>query len=375
MRQQAMTTRMIELCAGQRRREATNAGTAMVAAPSPPPAAPPRAGAFRGHFMAHIDLLRDLCAAQRLPGVVAVAVDERTGRVAGTLALRAPERGDLATAVLGRHGEADLFLDADERLSLRHLLLCLDTGPRYQVTLRLLDLRTALAFEDERGRRLAGLRADGPVLVRAGAYALFFFVTGDGDRWPDRPADAWDALPARVCLDARGAEPDRWARRRPARWVRRASLQPARADAEATLVQALPGPARLQLDLAQPGEEPLGVLEIQTARGRHAVALGAAAARAGVLVGRNERCDAGGLAALDDARLSRVHLVVLQVGEHLYAVDAASTNGTWLGGLAPVRAARLPAALPLVLGDHVAELRWTPRRAPSDAGGVAPGSA
>jgi len=49
----------------------------------------------------------------------------------------------------------------------------------------------------------------------------------------------------------------------------------------------------------------------------------------GVLLGRYERC---AIPALELGRVSRVHLLLVRVGEEVLAIDTASTNGTWNGG-------------------------------------------
>ena len=74
------------------------------------------------------------------------------------------------------------------------------------------DLRTASAFEDERGRRLEAIVAEGPALLSAGRHALFAFPTGDPSAWPELATDAWAMWPERVYVAERSAEPDRWRR-------------------------------------------------------------------------------------------------------------------------------------------------------------------
>jgi hypothetical protein len=61
---------------------------------------------------------------------------------------------------------------------------------------------------------------------------------------------------------------------------------------------------------------------------------------------------------LIDAVLSRVHLLVLELDGALYAIDTASTNGSWCGR-DRVRATRLQPGLRVSLGGK-ATVEWRP---------------
>jgi hypothetical protein len=80
-------------------------------------------------------------------------------------------------------------------------------------------------------------------------------------------------------------------------------------------------------ELVEEGEPPLGEIRITSARGVATVVVGQDAARAGVLLGRSRRCDAGRV--LSDRSISRVHLLIIEIAENLFAIDAASYNGVW----------------------------------------------
>jgi hypothetical protein len=118
--------------------------------------------------------------------------------------------------------------------------------------------------------------------------------------------------------------------------------------------------------LVDEGEPPLGEIQITSSRGVATVVVGQAAARAGVLLGRSRRCDAGRV--LSDRTISRVHLLIIEIAENLFAVDTASYNGVW-GAEEQVceRATPLVLEQPLTLGD-VATVEWRPFQ------GVKPGS-
>jgi hypothetical protein len=87
---------------------------------------------------------------------------------------------------------------------------------------------------------------------------------------------------------------------------------------------------------------------VQSEDGQTSLPLGATAARRGVLLGRYERCDAAGLPVLSDAALSRVHLLLLELEGALYALDTASTNGSWAGAQR-MRSARVEPGLRFAL--------------------------
>ena len=57
--------------------------------------------------------------------------------------------------------------------------------------------------------------------------------------------------------------------------------------------------------------------------------LGASSPRSGILLGRSRRCDAGRV--LSVRTISRVHLLLIELGGIVYVVDTASYNGLWDG--------------------------------------------
>ena len=57
------------------------------------------------------------------------------------------------------------------------------------------------------------------------------------------------------------------------------------------------------------------------------MAVGRRALRAGILLGRSDRCD--GDVLLSDPYVSRVHLLIVELAGRLYAIDTASKNGVF----------------------------------------------
>jgi hypothetical protein len=313
---------------------------------------------FKDLFVAHYDAIRDLCEDYRRRGL-AVAV-LHAGGVAGTARLAA-KRGSINAGIIGRHGACDLYLDGDPSLSLRHLAVILhpEIGGE-DLRFRIVDLRTAAAFFDEHGRRLEALEAEGPLFIRCGEHAVFFFPTTDEiDPWPDDAEEAWECVPERVYLDDVPAEPDRWLRRRlKALWGQHDPSHDAGDPRRRTLVQTIRGPSRARRSLLAEEDEPMGELEIVSPDGQSTITLGRVAAREGVLFGRYERCDNDGLPVLCGGRISRVHLLVLEIAGMLYAIDTASSNGVWCGE-EEVRLVPLTSGTTLTLGENLARVRWT----------------
>jgi pSer/pThr/pTyr-binding forkhead associated (FHA) protein len=97
-----------------------------------------------------------------------------------------------------------------------------------------------------------------------------------------------------------------------------------------------------------------------SARGKaQKIAIGERAAAGGILLGRYDRCDTHGATVVSHHGISRVHLLVLRIGDGIYAIDTGSTNGTFrTGSDAEVRIARLDSEHDLILGDDLARVKW-----------------
>jgi hypothetical protein len=359
-----MRTRLIELAAGQDRERADNRRTAAAIGPV----------ASRGRRPSAVERLRALWPAVHRaipidvgPGVAVIAVDTTRDRVAGSMWI-AGKPGAINVGVIGRHGQCDLYLDGDDRLSLRHLAVVVEPvadwgGPGgTEARYRLLDLRTSAAFTDEDGRALEAITALGPAFVLVGRHVFYCLPTGVED-WPHDPDAALAAMPERIYIDDRGAEPDRWQRRRAADLASGSQLvavgRPAHGSASRTIVTAVPGPSRARLAAgANDDDPPLGRLELSSALGADVIEVGVDAARRGVLLGRYHRCDTLGARSLALDRISRVHGLVITIDDVPWLVDVASTNGVRADG-APTRVAALAADVSYELGG-VGALRWVP---------------
>ena len=294
--------------------------------PLPELSAPEVEFSFAELFAQHYDRIRTTVLKHLQPGVQVFAIDARGVR--GELWLKTD--GTLRSASIGRHSHADLHLDGDEALSLRHMAL-LARRVDEALTIRIVDLRTTSGLVDESGRRLAALTTNGPAFVAAGRHRIFLFPTGPGMRWPSSPSDAWLALPPRTFLDAAPAgenPPDFSAATDPK--LRNPDFRPSDRvrSPEVTIV---PHAAPLECDFRSwliEGESALGHLVLTHRLGVTRAAVGATAAARGLLLGRYERCELPGL----DSTVSRVHALVIRETGALHVVDVGSTNGTLLDG-------------------------------------------
>ncbi|KAB2892828.1 MAG: FHA domain-containing protein [Kofleriaceae bacterium] len=369
-----MKTRVIHLQEGQDRAVARNLRTAVMI--GKPQVVPGKKGALE----VLADVWRDVRAvitSLGAPGVAVVAVDTQRGRVAGSMCIAA-KPGMVNAGIVGRHGHCDLFLEGDGALSLRHLVVVVDpltawdgpaAGPGWDVRYRLIDLRTSGGFRDEGGRQLEAATVEGPAFVFIGRYALYCFPTGAADAWPDDPRAAIAALPERLYSDERDAEPDRWRRGRHAhkgrdQWAEGSKVEDPepfsdRRSSVITRVTSVSGPSRARVDELGEGDELLGMLEVQSRLGSDSVRVGAGGADRGLLLGRYSRCDTAGATSLSLEKISRVHLLVVRIGDDLWAIDTASTNGVATGG-AGVRVHRLQPGDELSLADGVGAVRWRP---------------
>ncbi len=335
----------VDLWAGQARGVAPNARTIVRSAVE---VSLPRRS-MRELFYSAYDAFVTKCRAVDEPGVAIVAVHEKTGRAQGLVVLRA--RVDrFVAAIVGRHDRCDLFINASDALSLRHLAIVLDPVSSWKrgdsaVRYRVLDLRTRDGFSDETGRPLRGLRAEGPALLKCAGYAFFLLPVGDPTDWPAKPEDAWAMLPERVYFD----EIDRCAE---------GSLTklPKPGSRTSTLVRTH-GPHDTGVGLVRSGSA-AGTLELRGAHTGGYLDIGQAELADGILLGRYPRCNGAGFS--DDPSLSRVHALLIQIDDRLLLVDTSSRNGSRLRGLPDARVIEIIGETELELGTHTrVRWRWT----------------
>jgi hypothetical protein len=301
--------------------------------------------AFRACFQQAYVAFAHACRDIDEPGIAMLAVDELAGRPAGICTLVA-RVARYSAAIVGRHPACDLTVRGSDNLSLRHLAIILDPVQNWsrdstQVRYRVLDLRTRSGFRDEQDRALRGMRCEGPAMLRVGGFVLFILPLGAPSDWPEHGADAWEMIPERVYIEL-------------ARAPRRGSTR------RQSTVMRTAGPRDVTDSLVQPDA---GVVTLELI-GRHhqrMFTLGQAALRDGILIGRYTRCAGAGF--VDDPSLSRVHSLLLDVGDTFLAIDTASRHGIRLHGQdrAKVIALAGDADLGLGLATH-ARWRLAPNR-------------
>ena len=215
---------------------------------------------------------------ERRPGLFVFAAHLQYGHVA-RLWLEASVEPRAGT--VGRHAEVDLALPLDDSLSLRHLLFVVRRqGPG--VLFQAIDLETFNGIQLESGAAVRSVEAAGPLILRASDFIFFCIPSGQAVPWDCDCGDPWSSLRPRIV-------------------TRQA-------------------PRNLNASKAM-----VGSLVAQTSFGERVSAFGATALERGVLVGRAPRCDV----VVPVQTVSRVHVVVVQLADALWVIDAGSTNGTW----------------------------------------------
>jgi hypothetical protein len=316
----------------------------------PRPVAP---SSFRDAFHRHYDAIRGLLDRHRATGLALVVIGQEA--LEATVWVPAEAEG-INPVIVGRHSKAEVFLPSDPELSLRHLAVIVHRKGVGPGRFRVLDLRTPTAFGDEQGRRLEALESAGPTLVDCASFAVLLLPTAEGDEpWPGDPEAGWGRVPDRAYLDSTSADPERWGR--PGGVVVRLAPAWGPDSAPTTSVFTFPGPAFLSPTPVEPGPA-RGEIRVSSPWGEASLLLHPEAARRGALLGRYERCDGAGLPCLSSPMLSRVHLLVIESGGALWAIDTASKNGTWEGDR-PLRRARLDPGRRLRLAADIM-VEWCP---------------
>lgn len=294
---------------------------------------------FREIFDRHYDAIHSCHEPLVDAGVVVTAIGPSGFEGSAVI----PARLDrISVITIGRHSQADLFLSQDPTMSLRQgTVIVYPHAEGDSVRFRIIDLRAVHPFEDELARRFEALEAEGPVFLRAGAYTLFVFPKESGS--PFCLEMVWEDLPERIYLEEAVL-----GHRFVSQFSRRAAVNSGR---------TLPGPVFDHERLLNDHEDARGQLVVRSAEGEMTLVLGRAAAARGVLLGRYQRCDGSRLGVLNDAAISRVHALVIEIAGTLYAVDVGSSNGLW-AGRERVSVVSLVPGLRVGLAGDVATLEW-----------------
>ncbi len=275
-----------------------------------PPPSP--LGAREAFIVAH-DRLKGLARIARCPAVLVAAVDERA-RVVGAVIV---ESGD--SLVIGRHTRCGLRLESNT-VSLRQLAVyARSEAPGAAPVIRLWDLNTQHPFLTEDGERNAAVSAQGMLYAAVDEYALLLIPTRGPSEppWPERAEDAWNALPPRQFVD-----------RSLPNAVRRQHSQRLRLDGQPYHTQVTREIPLMMLGEHEGPEDVWGELQLVGTKRLESHRISLERLEQGVLLGRYDRC---GIPLAELQSVSRVHLLLVQLGEELLAIDTASTNGTCRG--------------------------------------------
>lgn len=309
------------------------------------PLHPNRADA-RAMFLDHWNVLDAAARRYTQPGVVFLLVDMVGQRPLAELWLSLEADGP-QVGILGRHSMAELHVPGSHGdVALRQLALIARRDAAGRAELRVIDLRTGVSPLDERGRALEGALTGAPLFLRVHGVGLVGLETPVGDAWADRPLHALGRLPARRFVDVA----------RPSEVVAPRPLAVAHGGAQGeTLVRSFPGASSLGMARLDPGETAVGRVHLEVGRAEVNYPVSERLLERGLLVGRYERCQLalGG----EVPSLSRVHLLVVRVGDELLAIDTASTNGIEHAGRR-ARVVSLVGHTRVALSSDVA-LTWT----------------
>jgi hypothetical protein len=234
---------------------------------------------------------------------------------------------------------------SSEAVCLRHLTVYARSGaPGAPPAIRLWDLNTQQPFLTEDGTSNVAVLAQGLLYAAVDEYALLFVPTrGSAVRsWPEDAEEAWARLPPRQFIDQR---PSSTARRQ---------VPPPRVAGQPPSARIIRLGPPLPLSGQGRPESAWGVLRLVGAGQREEHYISLSRLEQGVLLGRYERC--GIVLAADGLGLSRVHLLLVRMGEEVLAIDTSSSNGTWRGPV-EVQTTALEDSDSLELGESLL-LHW-----------------
>ncbi|RLB45392.1 MAG: hypothetical protein DRJ42_30030 [Deltaproteobacteria bacterium] len=280
-----------------------------------------------------VDELGPELASSDLPAFAVVAIRGRTQRRRTLVTL------DDGHLVVGRHTEADLCLDADPSVSLRHLLIRAVQLEDGTPALRMLDLDTKAGFRVEGGDDVRSLIATGPFAVAVGEWVIAGIPHGR----PKQPPRGGGG-PYRVAAPV----------------LHRAERVPRQADRDdrRSHITLLP---RVDWIGASSSVSLVARLQLSSRRGDDTLPITQPMLDRGVLVGRYERCVGRGSRGITTATISRTHALILRDGPEDRIFDLASTGGTFLDGrrIRSAALSRSGSRIRLASDDPV-HMHWSP---------------
>jgi hypothetical protein len=283
------------------------------------------------------------------PGFVLVGYSKGMERAAVRL-IKVDPGSPVEPVVVGRHECADLVLAADEALSLRHLLVLLRIDGQGRPVTRLLDLRSGAGLADGVGRFHYSIAADGPVCLRLAHSALFVIPSSSK---PPLGAGAEAAFKAITWPD-------------PVPWIPEQSVEQRLAElsrdpgSSSVVSVVIGGTGAGKPVIRRRGGRRAGRVKLEFGGQAYEHQVDLYALRAGVLIGRYDRCDLSPITVDMPDVISRVHVLLISADDRTHIFDTGSTNGLTYEGF-PVRGMALPDNHPSVfeLADDV-RMTWWP---------------
>ncbi len=251
--------------------------------------------------------------------------------------------------VIGRHQHADIVLQSDPKLSLRHVLLLLKIDGSGQPTIRALDLRTPTGMKDQSGIEHYSIAANGPVVLRVANSALFIVPTmAPSETLPLENLDNLDSWPIPIPWIPDDA---------PERTLSRNS-EVTRNPSSMSLIRGRTGIGRPLI--SPPMRNRVGMIRFEHRDICYDHAVDKPALRVGVLFGRYGRCDLSTNCAEIPRIVSRVHALFITIEDRLHVVDTGSSNGLKYEDF-PIQMMALPEHLPstLEIASDI-KLTWWP---------------
>lgn len=289
-------------------------------------------------------------------GFAVLAAAPRTGETTARI-IDHVSPGEIRTLSVGRHDHADIIIEQDPSLSLRHALVILSRDAKGDPFVRVIDLRSVFGVKSPDDTRHLSLAANGPVALRLADTALFILpmCTLSEEERTRLPVTTFDAL---VWPQASPFVPTV----EPEIQLERLS----RSTSETTsisMITAFPSEGGMK----RPVDSEAGRLKLTTGSHTYRFAVDPQLLRAGLLVGRYDRCDINADNIEMPENVSRVHALLISLDARAYIIDTGSSNGIVLDD-AFHKALLLPEDRPvtLELGEEMT-LKWTPAQSTSSA--------
>ncbi len=257
--------------------------------------------------------------------------------------------GEIRTLSVGRHDHADLIIEGDPSLSLRHAIVILSRDAKGAPFVRVIDLRSIFGVKSPDDTRHLSLASNGSVALRLADTALFILpmATLSPEEQSSLSTTTFDKL---VWPQASPFVPTV----EPEIQLERLS----RFTSETTSISMITSSSEERMKRSPDGEA--GRLTLTTDSDSYRFAVDPQLLRAGLLVGRYDRCDINADNIRMPEKVSRVHALLISLDARAYIIDTGSSNGIVLDD-AFHKELRLSEerSVTLELGEEMT-LKWTP---------------